>query len=245
MAHFTSEKSLQGWEKMLPNQAFNANLFGSSSVTFEAAAYDKILDVCGIRAPRETFEIEQTEMFTIEEMASSPIVLNFLQWIVGLSGARRILEVGSFVGVSAMYLARALPEGGKVVTIEKFDHFAEIAQRNIDRNGLGERIDLICADAFEVLSELKDRHTFDFVFIDGNKERYADYLVAVRDTVSPGGVIVIDDALFHGDALNAKPETEKGQGVRNCLEMVSGMDDWHRALVPVSNGVLLLRKPFD
>jgi predicted O-methyltransferase YrrM len=243
MAHFATQKSFEGWEKMLPNQAFNSNLFSADDGPFEAAAYKKILEVCGIGAPQDVFQIEQTDMFTIEEMASSPIVLNLLQWILRLANTRSVLEIGSFVGVSAMYMASALPADGKVVTIEKFDHFAEIAQRNIDKNGLSDRIDLICADALEVLPELVEGRSFDFVFIDGNKERYADYLAAVKDSVSPGGIIVVDDALFHGDALNADPSTEKGGGVRDCLGVVAGMQDWHRTLVPISNGILLIRKP--
>lgn len=228
---------------MLPNQSFNSNLFGGEGGPFEAVAYKKILEVCGIGAPQDVFDLEQTDMFTIEEMASSPIVLNFLQWILRLANTRSVLEIGSFVGVSAMYMASALPADGKVVTIEKFDHFAEIAQRNIDKNGLSDRIELLCADALNILPELVSSRSFDFVFIDGNKERYADYLAAVKDSVAPGGIIVVDDSLFHGDALNADPTTEKGSGVRSCLAAVSEMNDWDRTLVPISNGILLLRKP--
>lgn len=243
MAHFQTEKSFQGWEKMLPNQAFNSNLYDDGDGPFEAAAYKKILEVCGIGAPQDKFDLEQTDMFTIEEMASSPIVLNLLQWILRLANSKSVLEIGSFVGVSAMYMASALPADGKVVTLEKFDHFAEIAQRNIDKNGLSDRIELICADALEVLPDVVRDRSFDFVFIDGNKERYADYLAAVKDSVSRGGIVVVDDALFHGDALNARPTTEKGGGVRDCLSVVAGMEDWERTLVPISNGILLVRKP--
>lgn len=242
MAHYETEKTFKGWQKILPNQEFNSNLYRRTDRPIEASIYDTILDVCGIRPPQEEFEIEQTEMFTIEEMASSPITLSLLQWLIRSCGIRSVLEIGAFVGVSAMYFARALPEDGKVVTIEKFSHFAEIARRNFERNGLSDKIQLICADAAEALAEATSGRAFDLVFIDGNKERYADYMDAVMDAVNPGGIMVVDDALFHGDVFNEVFESEKGRGVRAALERAKNLSGWEKTFLPISNGMMLLRK---
>jgi predicted O-methyltransferase YrrM len=75
----------------------------------------------GIRDPREEFKLEQSDMFTAEEMASNPIAMRFLQIMIRLAGVRRILEIGAFIGLSTMYFAKALPSDGEVVSIEKFD----------------------------------------------------------------------------------------------------------------------------
>lgn len=237
-----SKEKLEAWQKILPNQDFNRNQYRGSE-PFEKALYDTILGVSGIESPTEKFTIEQTDMFTIEEMASSPMVLGFLQWLIEVAGVRRILEIGAFVGVSSMYMAEALPAGGELVTIEKFDHFADIARTNFSNNGFDGVISLINGDAAEMIQELDPAKPFDLVFIDGNKERYAEYFDDVAPLVRPGGIVVTDDALFHGDALNPSPESDKGKGVQAFLERAAAAKDWRRSLIPISNGLVVMRKP--
>tara|TARA_R110002110_G_scaffold376568_2_gene586610 strand:- start:119353 stop:120075 length:723 start_codon:yes stop_codon:yes gene_type:complete len=238
---------MQGYEKILPNQAFNANLYANQDKPIEQSIYETVLDICDVRSPQDDFDLEVTEMHSVEEMASSPISLSFLQFLVSMRQARSILEIGTFVGVSALSMAKVMPADGRLVTVEKFDHFAGIAQRNFDNNGLADRIELVTGDAGDVLPDIVKDRQFDMVFIDGNKERYADYLAAVTGSISPGGIIVIDDALFHGDVLNTKFATEKGAGVRASLELAKSLKDWRRVLLPISNGMLLLldQRPRD
>lgn len=237
-----SEKKLEGWQKILPNQGFNCDQYRGSE-PFEKALYETILAVSGIKSPTEKFTIEQTDMFTIEEMASSPMVLGFLQWLIEVAGVRRILEIGTFVGVSSMYMAEALPEGSELITIEKFDHFADIARKNFSNNGFDGIINVIQGDAAEMIRDLDPAKPFDLVFIDGNKERYAEYFDEVAPLVRPGGIVVTDDALFHGDALNPSPESDKGKGVKAFLSRAAAATDWRRSLIPISNGIVVMRKP--
>lgn len=234
---------MEPWEKILCNQEFNRSDYRRTDKSFEQAVYETILTTCGFQAPQLKYKLEQTSMFTIEEMASSPTTLGFLQWVLGLMGARRVLEIGAFVGVSAMYFADALPEDGRVTTLEKFDHFAEIAKRNFVSNGLEHKIDLICGDASDLIPSLPADVEFDFVFIDGNKERYAEYIKLVDPLLRPGGVIAVDDAFFHGDALNDEFESEKGRGVRAALDLATTMTGWQKTLLPASNGMLFMTKP--
>lgn len=233
---------MEGWEKILPNQAFNSNLWLAKNGPFERAIYERILDVSGVGAPMDTFRLETSDRFTIEQMASSPVTLAFLQWLVRATGARSLLEIGAFVGVSAMYLASAMPAGGRLTSVEKFDEFAAIARRNFEKNGLAGAIELVVADAAVAIQDLAKTRTFDFVFVDGNKENYAGYVDAVAPCVTPGGLIVVDDAFFHGDALLAEPATEKGRGVKRALDRAKSMAGWDRTLLPISNGILVLRK---
>lgn len=233
---------LRPWDKILPTQAFNSGQY-RDGVPFEKALYDSIMGTCGLRTAAEEFDLEITDKFTVEEMASSPVSLGFLRWLIAVSGASRVLEIGTFIGVSAMSFAKALPDGGEVMTLEKFAHFADIARRNFARNGLDRKIRLLVGDASDLIPSLPDSESFDLVFVDGNKERYADYVAMTGRLVRPGGVIAVDDTFFHGDALNREPRSEKGAGVRRCLELAATLTDWRRAMLPVSNGLLLLMKP--
>jgi caffeoyl-CoA O-methyltransferase len=231
------------FEKMLPDQPLHTDQFAGGRDAFFPALFETIARVSAIKSPYEELTLATSDKFTVEEMGSNPIALRFLQMLIRLSGARRVLEIGAFIGVSAMYMAKALPAGGELVTIEKFDHFADICRRNFAQNGLADRITLLQGDASEVIDKLPRDQPFDFVFIDGNKERYADYMRRLEPLLAPGGLMIVDDALFHGDALNAKPQSEKGQGVRDCLDLAAQWSGYFRVLLPVANGMLLLLKP--
>ena len=227
-------------DKLLPDQPEHAYHFGDGDLM--QSLYDAICQASGIVSPHEEFALEYSDQFTVEEMASNPVSLRFFEFLAHVSGARRVLEIGAFIGVSAMTFARALPAGSEVVTIEKFDRFADIARRNFEKNGLADKIRLIVGDASEVLASLRGGPPFDIVFIDGNKERYRDYMVATAPLLSPRGLMIVDDVFFHGDAVRAVPTTEKGRGVKTALEHAAGLDGWLRIVLPVANGILLMTR---
>jgi caffeoyl-CoA O-methyltransferase len=238
-----TETKLAPWDKILPTQQINSALFNDPQ-PFAKAIYEAVLDVSGLKAPDEQFKLETSEMFTIEEMASNPVTLSLLQWLIYLFGARNVIEIGAFIGVSTLYFAQAVPDNGRVLTIEKFAHFAEIARRNFVANGLAHKIHLMLGDAHDLIPSLSEQHqSFDLAFIDGNKERYADYFHMLEPLVRPGGVIAVDDAFFHGEAVNRMPRSAKGKGVRLMLDVASRLNGWKRVLLPISNGMLLLLKP--
>jgi len=230
-------------DRVLPSQPFNRLYFKGTTEQYHQALYDTLARACRVRAPGETFDLETTDIVSVEEMASNPVVLSFLDLLVRLSGARRVLEIGSFIGVSTMTLARALAPEGKVIAIEKFQVFGDICRRNFERNGLADRIELHVGDAAEVLRSYVPDAPLDLAFIDGNKERYLDHFQAVEPLVRSGGLIVVDDILFQGDFLNAEPTTEKGRGVRDFLVHVEQKLQWPRTALPVSDGIMVLQKP--
>ena len=126
--------------------------------------------------------------------------------------------------------------------IEKGAEFAAIAEQNIQASGVGQKIKLFHADALEYVSYALNAESFDIVFIDGDKEHYADYFMKTSGMVRSGGLVIIDDALFHGDVLNAIPATKKGAGVKRALSLAAGMG-WERLLLPLANGMMILVKP--
>ena len=232
-------------DKILPPQTANNVFYETLAEDYYKLLFQTISRTSGIRPVTEEFDIKLSDKVSIEEMASSPVGLQFLAILVKLTGARRVFEIGTFIGLSAMVMARAMPANGEIVTIEKFDHFARIAQENFVRNGLSHKIRLLEGDAFEVIAKMPTEKPFDVIFIDGNKERYAHYFQAMEPLLRPGELAIIDDALFHGDVLNASPTTEKGAGVKSFLDIAAGLQGWLRLLVPISNGVMLMVKPDD
>jgi len=230
-------------DKLLPSQPANNEHYAGAADAYYPLLLAAVLKASGTKLPVEEFDLEFSDKVSIEEMSSGPIGLRFLQMLVRLTGARRVLEIGTFIGLSAMAMARAMPEDGRVLTIEKFDQFAAIAQRNFARNGLAGKIRLLEGDAFEVIGGLPQDEMFDLIFIDGNKERYAEYFRRLEPKLRPGGLAVVDDCLFHGDVLNARPGTEKGAGVAVMLDVAAGLENWWRLAVPIGNGVLLMIKP--
>ncbi len=110
------------WDKMLPHQAEHSNLYRRDA--FMQDLFDVIARSSGIGDPKAEFVLEESDMFSVEEMASNPVAMRFLRFLIKVAGVKRVLEIGTFIGFSALSFAKALPDDGEVVTIEKFDKFA-------------------------------------------------------------------------------------------------------------------------
>lgn len=233
-------KTLTLADKLLPDQPLNTQYYGGSD--YYRDLYDLIADASGLVPPTEAFTLALSDEFTIEEMASNPVQLRLLELFVRLVGATRVIEIGAFIGLSAMTMARAMPAGGKLTTIEKFGHFADICRRNVAANGLADRIVVLEGDALDVIGRLPRDERFDLAFIDGNKERYVDHFRLLEPLVRPGGVILVDDVFFHGDVLNATPRTAKGEGVKAFMRLAAGLSHGFRAVLPVCNGLMIIQK---
>ena len=146
----------------------------------------------------------------------------FLDFLVRVSGARRVLEIGTLGGYSTIWMARALPEGGRVVTLELEPHHAEVARRNLDRAGVLDRVEVIVGPALETLPALTSRmERFDLVFIDADKESYPEYLDWALRLSRPGTVIVADNVVREGRVADADCEDPRVQGVRRFAERMA------------------------
>lgn len=146
-----------------------------------------------------------------------------LYLLVKLLGARSVLEVGTLGGYSAMWMARALTDDGKVVTLEVDAHCAEIAQRNIANAGLSARVELRLGAASATLPQLvrEGRGPFDLVFIDADKPGYPEYLSQALALARPGTVIVADNVVRNGAVADPDSADPAVQGVRRFNELVA------------------------
>ena len=137
-------------------------------------------------------------------------------------GARKILEIGTLGGYSAIWLARALPEGGRLVTLEYEQKHADVARQNIARAGLSDRVDIRVGRAIDTLPTLEAEGAgpFDLVFIDADKTGYPDYWPWALTLARPGAVIIADNVVRDGKVADANSSDQNVQGVRRYLARV-------------------------
>lgn len=140
-----------------------------------------------------------------------------------MAGARRILEVGTLGGYSTIWLARALPEGGRLVTLELEPHRADIARNNIAQAGLAERVDVRTGPAIETLEAMiaDGEGPFDLIFIDADKPNNVAYLRAAIALGRPGTTIIFDNVVRGGGVLDAASDDPSIQGTRALFEAVA------------------------
>ncbi len=163
-----------------------------------------------------------------------------LAMLVRLTGARRVLEIGTFTGYSALCMAEALPKNGRLITCEIRPKHAEIAQTFFDRSPHGRKIRLRLGAALETLADLPASATFDFVFLDADKENYVNYYEAVLPRLRPGGLIVADNVLWSGRVLAPKKKTDRA--VVRFNKHVCRDPRVECVMLPVRDGVSLVRK---
>jgi len=146
-----------------------------------------------------------------------------LHLLARMCGARRILEVGTLGGYSTIWLARALPEDGRLVTLELEPHHAEVARSNIARAGLAARVDVRVGPAIESLEAMiaAREMSFDLVFIDADKPSNTAYLKAALALTRPGSTIIVDNVVREGGILEANSGDERIEGTRALFEAVA------------------------
>ena len=155
---------------------------------------------------------------------------------------KRILELGTFTGYSALCLAEGLAEGGRLITIEHNDELEETIQRNLSRSPLCERIELRIGDCKLVIGDLKDQ-VFDLVFIDADKREYCAYLEAIYPLVPVGGFILADNTLWDGHIIDPAYDKDKQTlGLKAFNDKLKEDDRFEQVILPLRDGLTLIRK---
>lgn len=165
----------------------------------------------------------------------------FLRLLVQLSGARRVLEIGTFSGYSALSMAAGLPEDGRLVTCDIDPKAVAIARRYFDESGLGHKIEIRLGRALQTLEQLQKANAgFDLVFIDADKEGYVDYWEAVLPMLGPGGLVVADNTLWSGRVLD--PQSASDHAIVRFNRRVAEDERVEQVLLSVRDGIMLARK---
>lgn len=172
----------------------------------------------------------------------TPAVGNFLQQLVKLSGARAVLELGTAIGYSTIYLARGVRQnGGKVVTVDMNKGRMALAKEYIERAGLVEQVKFVTENLLNYLPQVNEQ--FDFVFVDAGKSEYPEYLALVVPLVAPGGLLVVDNVLFRGWVVPGSNYDAKYNrmvnSMRDFLQQLAKLPDFTLSVLPFGDGLAI------
>ena len=174
------------------------------------------------------------------QMMVGPLEGRFLEMLVHLSGARRVLEIGTFSGYSALAMAAVLPEGGQIVTCEIDPETAAVARRQFEASPWPDRFDLRVGQALETVGTLEG--PFDLVFIDAEKTEYLDYYEAALPLLSERGVIAVDNVLWYGRVLDPADDSDATEAIRAFNDRVAADDRVVAVMLTIRDGVTLIRR---
>jgi caffeoyl-CoA O-methyltransferase len=187
----------------------------------------------------QRLERETLATMKLPQMLSGRTEGQLLRLLVKSLSARRVLEVGTFTGYSALMMASALPDQGELVTLEVDPVAERVARRYFGESEHGGKIRLLMGPALETLSSLAP--PFDLAFIDADKENYPRYYERVMELVRPGGLIVVDNVLWSGKVLDPR-EDEEARAIHALNDTVRSDPRVEHVLLTVRDGVLLVRK---
>ncbi len=172
------------------------------------------------------------------DMLSGRQVGRLLAILIKLSNAKRVLEVGTFTGYSALTMAEALPEGGRLFTCEYNERYEDVARHFFGKSDAGSKISLLMGKALETIPTIEGM--FDFVFLDADKINYPAYYEMILPRINPGGLMVIDNVLWNGDVLN--PESDKAKAINEFNDIIRKDNSVEQVMLTVRDGVTIVRK---
>lgn len=178
-------------------------------------------------------------------MQVPPNEARFLALLVQLTGATRVLEIGTFTGYSTLAMARALPAGGRLVTCDISRKWTDIGAEHWARAGVAERIERRTGDARETLAELRATEgpdSFDLVFIDADKTSYPAYYEAALGLVRPGGLVVLDNTLYFGRVADPEADDPETRAIREVNQLMHADERVEICVLPLADGVTLARR---
>ena len=175
-----------------------------------------------------------------------PEVAQFLKVLIRMNKPKRILEVGTAIGYSALVMASCM-DGGKILTIERNADIINVANENISKSNYKDNIEIIEGDAEEVLNSLEGK--FDFIFLDAAKGHYKDFFSIFIEKLNPGGIVVSDNILFKGmiatDDLVVRRKKTIVKRMRDYLEFISSEESLETTVIPIGDGVAISYKKED
>lgn len=189
--------------------------------------------------------VKQTHIRTNHaRMLSGAAQGQLMRMIARMADARRILELGTFTGYSAICLGSALPADGHLDTLELNDELEDLILEGFEKSGLADRISLHIGDCKETLKRLAEEgKVYDLVYIDANKREYCEYYELVFDMIRPGGLILADNVLWDGKVcIDPLPQDKQTLGIARFNDMVSADPRVESVILPIRDGLNLIRK---
>ena len=186
---------------------------------------------------------ETLALGNISAMQIAPEQGQFLEIIVKILNANCCLEIGRFTGLSSLCIARGLPESGKLITIDNSDEFLSMAEKYWKMAKQESKIESIIGEGVDVLQSMIDRQqSFDFVFIDADKNNYPHYYELSLKLLRPNGILIIDNMLWHGDVADENKTDKQTVTIRVLNKKIQTDERIDFSLLPLSDGLSFIRK---
>ncbi len=173
-------------------------------------------------------------------MQIDPTQCHFLHLIIKISNIKHVLEIGTFTGLSALSISLALPDDGKLIALDKNEETNKIALNFFKKANQDHKIQTIIRPALETLEELKNKK-FDMVFIDADKINYKDYYEKSLRLLNQGGLIIVDNVLWHGEVVDEKNDDKFTISIREFNKFVSKDNRVEQVIIPLGDGMTVCR----
>ena len=176
----------------------------------------------------------------IKRMQVDPTQCHFLHLIIKISNIKNVLEIGTFTGLSALSISLALPKDGKLIALDKNDETNKIALNFFKKANQDHKIETIIKPALQTLEELKNQK-FDMIFIDADKMNYKQYYEKSLGLINQGGLIIIDNVLWHGEVVDKKNKDKLTLNIREFNAYVSKDKRVEQIIIPLGDGMTVCR----
>lgn len=224
-------------DRLLPDQPLMRMLYEGKNYYKDLGSL--MTGIVRYETVHDKFKILLPEGRTYESLGTEISTLFFYQMIIRLGGYKTVLELGTFIGVSAMFFSEMAE---KVHTVEFGEEFYKIALKNINANKV-KNISAWNEDAETFLkTAIKSCRRYDFIFLDAAKEKYDKLLPLAWGCLGDNGMIVVDDVFMQGDCINHIPKTDKGNGVKRMLKNIQKMKNIRKVILPIGDGILLIMR---
>ena len=205
--------------------------------------YDYLLDVSLREAPTLKALREKTAELPLSVMQVAPEQAQFMQFLLQTIHAKKVLELGTFTGYSALAMALALPNDGEIFTCDINTEWTDIAKSFWNAAGQAHKIKLHLGPAQETLAQFIASHqTFDFIFIDADKTNYPIYYEQALALLHPNGILAIDNALFHGKVIDPEDTSAQTNAIQALNLKIKSDKRVNISLLPIADGLFLIRK---
>ena len=207
--------------------------------------YQYIADHATRQSDALDWVVKQTHIRTNHaRMLSGSVQGQLMRMLVQMSGAKDILELGTFTGYSAICMAAATPEDGHVDTLEINDELEDLILEGFERAGVSGKVDLHIGDCKETLKAFREEgRRYDLVYMDANKREYCEYYELIFDMVRPGGLILADNVLWDGKVCqNPLPQDKQTLGIARFNDMIKEDRRVESVILPLRDGLNLIRK---
>ncbi|TDO96941.1 O-methyltransferase [Marinomonas balearica] len=186
----------------------------------------------------------ETAQYHMARMALSPEVGQFLGMLTSLMNPQKVLEIGVFTGYSTISIARCLSAGATMLAVDKKQMWLDIANRYIDQADIEADIKTVCANAVDVMRQLRqsEPNTFDFLFIDADKANLMEYYEIGKELLKSGGCMVIDNTLWWGNVANPEFDDKDTVTVRALNDRIHSDSDVMLSQLPIGDGLTIVRK---